>query len=243
MRLVLTLALALVQLLRCPAFAQAQSPVHAKPIPTVSDAKRPIRIVKPVYPDEARKAGIEGSVVLDIVVDEHGSVSSVESAKGPKELVPAAVAAVKQWRWEPFLLNGKPQAIRTKATVQFVLHKDESVNGSLVACSCEIENTVCLTQGEMAEHVAHIEMKPDLMGNHSNYSGEAAFVVGFDERGRVTGASAISGHPLAISHLMAGVSKWRFKPVVLRHQRKQACGRLVIQFAMKENVPSASPVR
>ena len=82
-------------------------------------------------------------------------------------------------------------------------------------------------------------MEPDRMGKHSNYSGVAVFQIGFDERGRVTGASAVSGHPLGISHLMAAVSKWRFRPVILKSVKKKACGRLSIEFAMKENVPSA----
>jgi len=53
-------------------------------------------------------------------------------------------------------------------------------------------------------------MEPDRMGNHSNYRGVAVFQVGIDENGHVTGASAISSHPLGISHLVAAVSKWRF---------------------------------
>ena len=110
---------------------------------------------------------------------------------------------------------------------------------TLVACSCELVNTVCLTHVEMSDHAMHIQMEPDRMGNHSNYKGVAVFQIGFDERGRVTGASAVSGHPLGISHLMAAVSKWRFRPVILKGVKKKACGRLSIEFAMKGNVPSA----
>jgi hypothetical protein len=114
-----------------------------------------------------------------------------------------------------------------------------AVSQPLVACSCEIANTVCLTEVEMSEHAMHIQMEPDRMGNHSNYSGVAVFQIGFDEWGRVTSASAISGHPLGISHLIAAASKWRFKPVILKGAKKKACGRLSIEFVMKENVPSA----
>ena len=85
---------------------------------------------------------------------------------------------------------------------------------TLVACGCEIVNTVCLTDVEMSEHAVHVEMEPDRMGNHSNYRGVAVFQIGFDEKGHLTGASAISGsvlnlghypisgHPLGISHLL-----------------------------------------
>ena len=62
-------------------------------------------------------------------------------------------------------------------------------------------------------------------------------------RGRVTGASTISGHPLGISHLVEAASKWRFKPVVVKGIKKKGCGKLSIEFAMRENVPSAKVLR
>jgi hypothetical protein len=108
----------------------------------------------------------------------------------------------------------------------------------LVACACDV-GTVCLTDAQMAQHATHVEMEPDRMGNHSNYHGVAVFQIGFDETGRVTGADAISGLPLGTSHLIAAVSRWRFKPVVVNGSKKRGCGKLRISFAMKENRPSA----
>jgi hypothetical protein len=113
----------------------------------------------------------------------------------------------------------------------------------LIACSCELENTACLTSAQMAQHALHVEMEPDRMGKHSNYEGIAIFQIGFDEKGRVTGAEAISGHPLGISHLMAAVSRWQFRPVIVNGARKKACGKLTVRFAMRENVPSVEVVR
>jgi len=86
-------------------------------------------------------------------------------------------------------------------------------------------------------------MEPDNMGNHSNYRGVAVFQIGFDEKGHMTGADAISGQPLGISHLMAAVSRWKFKPVVVNGMKKRGCGKLWIRFAMKENVPSAEVLK
>lgn len=114
---------------------------------------------------------------------------------------------------------------------------------TLIACSCELPNTVCLSDIEISEHAVHVEMVPDRMGNHSNYSGVAVFQVGFDEKGRVTGVSAISGHPLGISYLLAAASKWRFKPIVVKGVKKKGCGKLSIKLAMRENVPSAEVLK
>jgi hypothetical protein len=95
----------------------------------------------------------------------------------------------------------------------------------------------------MSRHAIHIEMEADRMGNHSNYRGIAVFQIGFDESGRVTGAEAISGHPLGITYLMAGVPKWRFKPIVVNGVKKKGCGRLRVKFTMRENAPSAEPLK
>jgi hypothetical protein len=109
---------------------------------------------------------------------------------------------------------------------------------TLVACACDVE-TVCLSDARMSNHATHVEMEPDRMGNHSNYRGVAVFQIGFNEKGRVTGAETISGHPLGIAHLMAAVSKWRFKPIVVNGRKEKGCGKLWVKFAMKENAPSA----
>lgn len=113
---------------------------------------------------------------------------------------------------------------------------------TLVACACDVE-TVCLSEAQMSNHATHVEMEPDSMGNRSNYQAVAVFQIGFDEKGRVTGAEAISGHPLGVAHLMAAVSKWRFKPIVGDGVKKKGCGKLRVRFAMRENVPSAEVLR
>jgi len=117
-----------------------------------------------------------------------------------------------------------------------------AVAQTLVACGCDVE-TVCLSDAQMSNRAIHVEMEPDTMGNHSNYRGVAVFQIGFDEKGRVSGAEAISGTPLGIAHLSAAVSKWRFKPIVVNGVKKKGCGKLLVRFAMRENVPSADVLR
>jgi TonB family protein len=64
--------------------------------------------VKPKYPPTARKAQIEGIVVLCVTVGKDGTVLNVRATSGPKELIPAAVKALEQWRFRPFLANNEP---------------------------------------------------------------------------------------------------------------------------------------
>jgi TonB family protein len=77
--------------------------------------------VKPVYPDDARAAGIEGVIVLDIVIGEDGSVIEARVLRSIPQLDQAAIDAVRQWKFEPTLLNGEPVEIEMNVTVSFTV--------------------------------------------------------------------------------------------------------------------------
>jgi TonB family protein len=80
-----------------------------------------IRQPRPVYPPEAKRAGIQGVVRLSVNIDEDGYVVDVTVISGHPALVPAAIDAVKQWIYQPTLLNGEPVAIKTQIDVPFNL--------------------------------------------------------------------------------------------------------------------------
>src|SRR5437879_6033742 len=69
--------------------------------------------VGPVYPDDARQAKVQGNVTLHVIVGPDGSVKSLKVLSGPSSLAPAAAAAVRQWRYKPYLINGKPVEVET----------------------------------------------------------------------------------------------------------------------------------
>ncbi len=79
--------------------------------------------VNPVYPEQARREGIQGTVKLTIIINEEGFVYEVRgNPENNPVLEKAAIPAVKRWRFSPFLINGgMPVAIETTATVQFTL--------------------------------------------------------------------------------------------------------------------------
>jgi len=92
-----------------------------------SGDKRPQKIkhVNPVYPDEAKEKKIEGTVILEAVVDEGGKVSSLKTISSPDPLLTeAATKAVKQWEYEPFYKDGRCKKVVFTATVTFSLKKD-----------------------------------------------------------------------------------------------------------------------
>jgi len=77
--------------------------------------------VVPKYPESARQKGIHGPVVMQALVGTDGSVQEVKVISGDPELVPAAVGAVRQWRFQPHLLRSNPVEFETQVTLNFSL--------------------------------------------------------------------------------------------------------------------------
>lgn len=77
--------------------------------------------VRPVYPPLARAARIQGSVVLQAVIGKDGAIQNLRLVSGHPMLAPAAIDAVKQWKYKPYFLNGEPVEVDTQITVNFTL--------------------------------------------------------------------------------------------------------------------------
>jgi TonB family protein len=80
-----------------------------------------VKKVNPKYPDDARHDRIQGQVVMKVEISKDGDVESVDLVSGHPALAPAAIEAVKQWKYKPYLLNGIPMAVETQVIVNFSL--------------------------------------------------------------------------------------------------------------------------
>ena len=74
---------------------------------------------QPVYPAVARAAHVSGAVVLHAIIAKDGTVKNLSVVSGPQLLQSAAVDAVQQWKYRPYLLNGTPTEVDTTITVNF----------------------------------------------------------------------------------------------------------------------------
>ena len=80
-----------------------------------------IRKVQPAYPPLARTARIQGVVVLQAVISKQGTIQNLSVLTGHPMLTAAAVEAVRQWRYRPYILNNEPVEVETQITVNFSL--------------------------------------------------------------------------------------------------------------------------
>jgi len=93
------------------------------PVRAVDEIKPPklIKEVKPIYPEDARQKRVEGTVILEATTDIYGRVQRVEVLRSIPLLDQAAIDAVRQWIYEPEIIEGKPRGIIFTVTVTFKL--------------------------------------------------------------------------------------------------------------------------
>ena len=80
-----------------------------------------LRKIQPAYPPLARQARTQGSVLLQAEISKDGSIQNLRLISGHPMLAPAAIEAVKQWKYKPYILNGEPVEVETQITVNFTL--------------------------------------------------------------------------------------------------------------------------
>jgi protein TonB len=100
-----------------------QQPAAKRIVRVGSNLKAPRQTssVQPDYPPLAKQTHVWGTVVVNAVLDEHGNVVQARALSGHPLLIPAALKAVLQWKYEPTLLNGTPVAVEMEVTVHFTL--------------------------------------------------------------------------------------------------------------------------
>jgi TonB family protein len=108
---------------RTPAPAEPGSVHRIRVGGNVAPAKL-ISQAKPVYPPLARQARVSGHVLFDVIINKDGTIQNIQLISGHPVLVPAAMEAVKQWVYQPTLLNGAPVEVVTKVDVNFTLGDD-----------------------------------------------------------------------------------------------------------------------
>lgn len=98
---------------------------HTKPYPiSVLNPGMLIRQVQPIYPEIAKRTHTQGKVLLTAVIDTQGRIENLRALSGHPLLIPAAINAVQQWRYRPYILNGQPVEVETQITVNFTLQQD-----------------------------------------------------------------------------------------------------------------------
>lgn len=223
-------------LISCAAFAVAQ--IRASRV-RVSDGVMQgllLKRVNPTYPPLARQARIQGTVILRVQIGKSGDVEKLELVSGHPMLAPAAIEAVKQWKYQTYLLNGDPVAVETTVTVDFTLSDNpptEGVTGDapggapaqgIVGTDSGTPLSVPLRRVRVAPGVmvglivskVQPQYPPDAREQH--IQGVVVLKAIIDEEGNVSKVDLISGHPMLAPAAIEAVRQWRYKPFKLNNE-------------------------
>jgi TonB family protein len=104
-----------------PPAVQPQSPPVKEPTVAAQGQMEFVKYVRPHYPEEARRSHVEGTVVLSAVVAKDGTVKGIKPVSGDPTLLKAAEAAIRDWVYRPYQINGRAVDVDTEIVINFAL--------------------------------------------------------------------------------------------------------------------------
>ena len=175
--------------------------------------------VEPDYPGELKNSGASGEVLCRVVIDKHGKTSRVTpitSVSVGAKISEAATQAVKQWTFNPYLLNGKPVDVTTVVSVPFKFVRQAKTSSLIPSPSPApvkrlrispdvARNSIIKTEGPQYPVEAK---KKHLIGD---------VVLGFiiDKEGEVADLTVVRGDPILAQAALEAVQQWQYRPFLL----------------------------
>ena len=214
-----------------------------------------IRRVAPIYPPLARQARIQGTVVLKVVISTSGEVRDLQLVSGHPMLAPAAIEAVKQWRYKPYVEDGQAVDVETNVQVNFKLAVDKPLIRGVVGDMpgglppekaqvghvgvCEIMQTgaatkrVRVSQGVMqALLIAKPAPEYPADAKSQHIEGTALLDVEVGRDGLVCDVALISGHPLLAPAAIEAVRQWKYRPYLLNGEAVEVETQVQVNFTL-----------
>jgi len=201
-------------------------------VPCKDDIKPPkiIKQVNPVYPEEARKKGIQGVVILEAKTDEYGRVMDAMILRSIPELDQAAIEAVRQWVYEPLLIDGKPTKGLFTVTVRFQLNEKDIEKFAEGAVKVK-------DQINPPKLVKSVDPVYPEIARQAKIEGVVIVQARTDAQGRVKDAMVLRSVPLLDQAAIDAVRQWVYEPLVIDEQAKEAVFTVTVRFTLDAEKP------
>ncbi len=172
--------------------------------------------VDPVYPAECKTAGIEGTVILDVVIGKNGAVQSVERVNKlvDDRLAAAAIEAVKQWKYQPTLLNGEPVEVKTGVDVNFTLAEKEAAAGTWTGSRSQANGAFRIGPDVSApQPIFKVEPEHSEEARAAGLEGTVLMSLVIDAEGAPTQIRVVRSLGMGLDEkAMEALAKWKFRP-------------------------------
>lgn len=240
--------------LACGTAAQDTNSNARKVTPDVAQSLIEKRVA-PTYPPLARQARIQGTVILDIIINQAGDVKDLKLVSGHPMLAPAAIEAVKQWKYRPYEENGEPLEIQTTVQVNFTL-SDNPASGGVIgdgppgsspmqtivdpvgicddAGNNSLPKRVRVSQGVMRSLLISKQapVYPE-QARSEHIEGTVLMAMEISRDGSVCRILLISGHPLLAPAAIEAVKQWKYRPYILNGQPIEVETQAQVNFTLK----------
>ena len=177
-----------------------------EPVRVPEEIMQKLHTVKPVLSAEPGMR-MRGTVVLSAIVNKSGGIESLQTVSGNPMLVPAALEAVKQWRYRPYEVNGIPRAVETTIRVEFPEASEEKSEAP-AAESPVLANAEDM-RGRLIYRVAPIY--PPLP-RQARIQGVVIVRIIINKLGEVRDMRVVSGNPMLAPAAVDAIKKWRYIP-------------------------------
>jgi len=220
-------------------------------VKAVGDIKPPklLHSVEPVYPEEAKKAGVEGVVILSAKADATGHVQDVMILRSVPLLNKAAIDAVKQWVYEPMLINNVPQSVVFTVTVRFQLNEKEKksapgVVGGVVGGvlggvpgkeQADFEKGAVRAKDSIKPpaRIKFVDPVYPEKARQAQVEGVVILEVRTDETGNVEDARILKSIPDLDQAAIDAVKQWKYEPLIIDGKPRKVLFTVTVQFRLK----------
>ena len=180
----------------------------------------------PEYPQMAKIAHIEGDVVLTASINEEGHIKNLRAVSGHPILIQPTMDAVSQWKYEPFLLEGRPVAVETRITVSYRMpptsasaqknSTPQDAEGVPPPARVPPPRKLRVSSGVADDNkISGDDPTYPEEAKQNKIQGDVVFRVLIDERGNVDSVQVVSGHPLLVDAATEAVKTWKYRPWLL----------------------------
>lgn len=202
------------------------------PVRAVGEVKPPrlVKKVDPVYPKEARKKRIEGVVILEATTDGEGNVvkAQVLRSKGPL-LDQAAIDAVRQWKYEPFYIKGKPHGLVFTVTVRFRLKEKDT--GEFDKGAVQAGEDKAIKPPKLIEKMDPVYPEE---ARQSRVQGVVVLRVRINKEGLVKRIMIMrSENGLLNKPAMDAVRQWKYEPLLIDGEPTPVVFNVTVTFRLK----------
>lgn len=197
--------------------SQQSAPSDTLEVPGSEMEARLVHVVAPVYPQIAVVAHVSGTVLMHAIIAEDGRLKTITYISGPALLKQAAMNAVRQWRYQAYVANGKTVSVDTTVSVVFSLAREM--------------RAIQLPEDVMMGKLIHKTLPEyPAKAEAARVSGAVVLEVIVADDGKVKKSRAISGPAMLVKAAQDTVKKWRFEPTVRNGLVVPVDTRLTVSF-------------